>query len=57
MMIAGLSAVSLAIGIALSLNVEACPRHRQTIEKVAGACLIAGYGLFGYLIESCLGVF
>jgi hypothetical protein len=27
------------------------------MENVAGACLITGYGLLGYLLESCLGVF
>jgi hypothetical protein len=57
MMVAGLSVVSLAAGIALSLNAEDYPRHRQTMENVAGACLITGYGLLGYLLESCLGVF
>jgi hypothetical protein len=53
--IAGASVASLAVGVVVSCSADACPRHRDAMQTVAGLFLILGLGLLGYMLESLLG--
>jgi hypothetical protein len=54
-MIAALSLTCVAAGTLIACGAERYPRHRATIEIVAGIMLICGFGLLGYGLGCIFG--
>jgi hypothetical protein len=51
----GLSVVSVVAGAAIAYVASQYARQQEAIEAVAGALLIAGFAMLGYVLEHTLG--
>jgi hypothetical protein len=55
MIAAGVSAISVILGAAVTTMAIGYPRHRAVIETVAGVLIIAGLAVLGCALECAIG--
>jgi hypothetical protein len=53
--IAGLSAISVTLGAVTACIADRYPQQKDSIEKLSGLLLIAGFALLGYGLGSIFG--